>query len=562
MKMKEAVAHRRTRIFAVLIALCLAGAAYAVVQTQRAQKKKSPTPGPMLEQGYVELQTPAFSLRLVKSSQTVASLKPKREENFDFTPGDLLVERSKNGYYHLGDIDLRLRTGNSGEWKNYSTALARRAVIALPTTDQILAAADLAPTMPGDIPVQVIRSWGLEDGKLILRFTLKNKSAQSVEIGALGIPMIFNNVLNERSLEHAHAVCSFYDPYIGEDAGYLQVTRLNGHGPVLLVLPYGNTPLEAYNPILDAHGAAEPSIFRDPTPRGITFEGFYDWMVHSAAYAENEWSQVTPWNPATKATLAPGESKTYGVEFVTADSIRNIEKTLAENARPVAVGVPGYILPMGMDARLFLKYREAVKSVSVEPAGAIEIKEGGNTKTGWKKFSVQGELWGRARLTVTYSDGLVQTVHYFVTKPEAQVLADMGHFLTTRQWYTDRKDPFHRAPSIMTYDREANAIVMQDSRAWIAGLGDEGGGGAWLATIMKQLGAPEQGELAKFQEFVDGTLWGGLQYKDGPKKYGVRKSLFYYQPDQFPADFYRKDFDWSSWTKLEQRTFGAGGSLV
>ena len=101
--------------------------------------------------------------------------------------------------------------------------------------------------------------------------------------------MIFNNVLNERSLEHAHAVCSFYDPYIGEDAGYLQVTRLNGHGPVLLVLPYGNTPLEAYNPILDAHGAAEPSIFRDPTPRGITFEGFYDWMVHSAAYAENEW---------------------------------------------------------------------------------------------------------------------------------------------------------------------------------------------------------------------------------------------------------------------------------
>ena len=114
MKMKEAVAHRRTRIFAVLIALCLAGAAYAVVQTQRAQKKKSPTPGPMLEQGYVELQTPAFSLRLVKSSQTVASLKPKREENFDFTPGDLLVERSKNGYYHLGDIDLRLRTGNSG----------------------------------------------------------------------------------------------------------------------------------------------------------------------------------------------------------------------------------------------------------------------------------------------------------------------------------------------------------------------------------------------------------------------------------------------------------------
>ncbi len=33
--------------------------------------------------------------------------------------------------------------------------------------------------------------------------------------------MIFNNVLNDRSFgTGAREVCSFYDPYIGEDAGY------------------------------------------------------------------------------------------------------------------------------------------------------------------------------------------------------------------------------------------------------------------------------------------------------------------------------------------------------
>ena len=69
-----------------------------------------------------------------------------------------------------------------------------------------------------------------------------------------------------------------------------------------------------------------------------------------------------------------------------------------------------------------------------------------------------------------------------------------------------------------------------------------------MATIMKQLGLPNKEELSKFQQFVDGVLWGGLQYKDGPKKFGVRKSLFYYQPDQMPAGFYRKDFDWTTWT--------------
>ncbi len=514
---------------------------------QERQEKKPPTPGRMLEQGYIDLETPAFSVRLVKSSQTIAALKPKGARDFDFTPGDLLVERSKDGYYHLGDIDLRLRTGNSGEWKSYSTALKRRAVTALPTAAQILASADLAPTLPSEIPVQIVRTWGLQGSNLVLRFTLKNKTAQPVQIGALGIPMIFNNVLNDRSLDQAHAICSFYDPYIGEDAGYLQVTRLSGHGPALLVLPSGKTPFEAYNPILDERSSDSAEIFRDPTPRGITFEGFYEWMVHSAAYAENEWKKATPWNPPTQATLAAGESRTYGVEFVTSDSIRNMEKTLAENARPVAVGIPGYVLPMDMEARLFLKYRKAVKSMTVEPAGALTIKEARAAGV-WKSYSMQGKQWGRARLTVTYADGLVQTIHYLVTKPEVQALADMGHFLTTKQWFTDTSDPFHRAPSIMTYDREANEIVMQDSRAWIAGHGDEGGGGAWIATIMKQLGEPDKEELVKFQEFVDKVLWGRLQYKDGPKKFGVRKSLFYYQPDEMPAGFYRKDFDWSSWT--------------
>ena len=114
--------------------------------------------------------------------------------------------------------------------------------------------------------------------------------------------------------------------------------------------------------------------------------------------------------------------------------------------------------------------------------------------SGWTAYTVKGKTWGRSRLTVTYDDGSVQTIQYFVIKPETQAVADMGHFLTTKQWYVDPNDPFHRSPSVMTYDREANQIVMQDSRAWIAGLGDEGGGGAWLSAVMKQLVQPNKEE--------------------------------------------------------------------
>jgi hypothetical protein len=534
------------------ILVVLSPVVHREASAQERRPQVPPTPGPMLAEGTVDLDTPEFALSLVRSSQTVAALKPKGADGFDFTPGDLLVERSQNGFYHLGDLDLRL--GNSGDWKSYSTAVERQPVLALPASGEILAAADLTPAFPADFPLQVIRAWALEDGKLVLRFTLKNKSAQAVQVGALGIPMIFNNVLNRRSLEQAHAKCSFYDPYIGEDAGYLQVTRLSGNGPALLVVPDGRTPFEAYNPILNKRpvNGAVP-IFTDPTPRWVTFEGFYDWMVHSEAYAENEWKNAQPWNPPTMLKLAPGESKTYGVKFLLSDSIRDIEKTLTANGRPVAVGIPGYVLPQDTDARLFLKYSRSVSSMTVEPAGAIAIEKNSPAADGWTACTLRGRTWGRSRLTIKYQNGLVQTINYFVIKPESRVVTDLGHFLTTKQWFVDPKDPFHRSPSAMTYDRETNQIVTQDSRVWIAGLSDEGGAGSWLAAAMKEFGQPDKQELDKYQQFVDGVLWGGIQYKDGPQKFGVRKSLFYYQPDELPPNYYRSDLDWRSWTSWNKK---------
>jgi len=513
----------------------------------------------MLSDGVMSFDTPEFTLNLVRSSQTIAALHPKQDPNFDFTPGDLLVERSKDGYYHLGDIDLRLRVGGSGEWKSYSTVLSRTPVKNLPVSGGVLASADLAPALPSDIPLQIIRSWVLDNGKLTLRFTLTNKTTEPIQVGGLGIPMVFNNVLNNRSLEQAHAICSFYDPYIGLDAGYLQVTRLNGHGPALVVVPDNKTPLEAYSPILGRRRAPgsttppEPQIFTDPTPRGMTFEGFYEWMIHTVALAESEWKNAQQWNPATVLTLAPGESKTYGLKFLVSDSIRGIEYTLEANQRPVAVGIPGYVVPMDLDVRLFVNYAQPVRSVSAEPPGAITWHNDAPTSHGWKTFTLKGNNWGRARLVITYEDGLVQAIHYYVIKPEREAVADLGKFLTTKQWFADSGDPFHRGPSAITYDRELNQIVMQDSRVWVAGLSDEAGAGSWLALVMKELGQPDKEELTKVQQFVDGALWGHLQYSDGEKQYGVRKSLFYYQPDELPPHYYRSDLNWHSWTSWNKK---------
>ena len=457
---------------------------------------------------------------------------------------DLISHPATVSKHHLGDLTLRIRIGTSGPWQKYDTAESRKPVAPLTPTGTTLAAADL----PTDIPLQITRSWIVDNGRLVLRFELTNKTTQPVQIGALGIPMIFNNIITGRNLKEAHERCSFADPYIGQDAGYLQVTRLSGHGPALVVVPLGDTPFEAYQ------------MLTEPTRPSQTFEGAFAWMAHTQAFAEEEWGRADPWNLPTMATIAPGAARTYGVKFLLADEIRKIEATLANHRRPVAIGIPGYILPVDIDGRLFIKHDRKVARFTVHPAGALEVKEIKPTRN-WITYSIRGKTWGRARLTLTYDDNSTQSISYYVIKPSAQAVADLGNFLFTRQWFDDPNDPFHRSPSIMSYDRETDKIVTQDSRVWIAGLGDEGGSGSWLGAAMKQFGQPRKEEIAKYEQFIDRVLWGGLQYKDGPNKFGVRKSLFYYSPQDVPGYKYDPALDWTTWTswkKTDAESIGRG----
>ena len=538
MKIFHAKAQRRKerRKDILFVLLCVLLCAFAPLCEKPASAQN--------DQPFLEFDTPDFKLRLLKDSQTVAALEPKSTPGFDFTPGDRLERRAANGYHHLGDLTLRVRTGNSGSWQKYDTAESRQPVEALTSSAPTLAAA----TLPANIPLEIKRSWSVENGRLVLRFDLKNKITQPVQLGALGIPMIFNNMITGRNLKEAHEKCSFSDPYIGLDAGYLQVTRLSGLGPALLVVPEGQTPFEAYQ------------LLTEPTRPSQTFEGAFAWMVHTQAYADDEWRGVEPWNSPTMATIAPGATKTYAVKFLLANEIRKIETTLADNDLPVAIGIPGYVLPMDIDGRLFLKHKRKVTQLLVNPAGALEIREDKPTAQ-WRTYRVHGKAWGRARLTVTYDDRSTQSISYYVIKPSAEAVADLGNFLFTRQWFDDQNDPFHRSPSVMSYDRETNKIVMQDSRVWIAGLGDEGGSGSWLAAAMKEFGQPRREEIAKFEQFIDRVLWGGLQYKEGPNKFGVRKSLFYYAPQDVPNYKYDPSLDWTTWTswkKADAESIGRG----
>jgi hypothetical protein len=500
-----------------------------------------------------ELRTPTFRLALRTDTQTLSRLSPVVDPAFDFTPGAREAERAGDGYVHIGDINLRLRT-TGGAWTDFASAHRRQPIRPLPTGGSVLASADITPSL-GASPIKVERRWIDDHGVLALRFTLTNTSTQPIEIGGLGLPMIFDNIISDRDLEQAHAQASFVDPYIGRDAGYLQVTRLNGKGPALLVLPEKDTPLEAYRPIMEARGASDTDIFTDRSPRGQTSEGFYDWTIASKGFADKEWAKAgEQWNTPTSFTMAPGKSRTIGVRFVTAPSIAAIEDTLVANKRPVAVGIPGYVVPTDQDASLFLRTPHRIAKVESLPAGALTATKMAGAK-GWARYAVRSSGWGRASLAITYADGSVQTVSYFITKPLDQTMADLGRFSTTQQWYENKADPFGRNPAILTYDREAGKVVTQDPRVWISGMSDEGGGGSWVAAMAKQLDNPDATEVAKLQRLVDETIQGRLQVPDGEHAGAVRKSIFYYDPAAHPG-YYDAATNWKSWTSWSKKDAG------
>ena len=538
----------RTARFLGPAALLLAGVSSPVcVPALMAQEQPKPVYPPIHTTAY---KVGSFEVGLRSDTQTLARLSPAAEPAFSFVPTAREPERAGDGYNHAGDLNLRVRAPG-GEWRDFASAHARKPIRLLPKSGKVIAAADITASMGADAPFKVERRWVDEAGLLGLRFRITNTSTTPLEIGALGMPMVFDNIISDRNLDQAHAEASFVDPYIGRDAGYLQVTRLNGQGPALLVLPEKGSPLEAYAPLKNPR-EAKGSIFTDKSQRGQTSEGFYDWTIHSIGYADREWKDAgEQWNAPTGRTLAPGQTIEVGVRMTQTPSIRSIEETLMASKRPVAVGIPGYVVPADQTATLFVKAPTAIRKIESFPAGAVEATPAGNQK-GWAKLNVRGKQWGQVRLTLTYADGQVQTVSYFVTKPLEQTMADLGRFSTTKQWFEGRGDPFGRSPAILTYDNEAKKIVDEDPRVWVAGMSDEGGGGSWVAAMMKQLDNPDPAEVAKLERVVSETVVGNLQIADGPQAGAVKKSLFYYDPVKFP-NLYKDRDKWKSWTSWKEK---------
>ncbi|KAF2100113.1 hypothetical protein NA57DRAFT_75615 [Rhizodiscina lignyota] len=475
-----------------------------------------------LSNGYSTYTTTNWNIKLVKDSQTLASLKPSGSNTFDFSPFDVLGNQGSNS------------------WTDGNTA-SNRAPVRRGSNGSALATSDLGPTLPGLADLDIIRQWIDIDGDLGLLYTITNTANGTVELGSLGFPIEFNNIFTGRPAADVEANCSLQDPYIGLDAGYIQVTPVDGTGSALVVTPLKESKFEAWR-FLNETYKGPPLYYQSQT-----YEANYEFQVYTKAYAENEWKNVTPWNEPTSRMLRSKETLTVGLRFsLAAGGVTDIAATAIRAGIPQAQSVPGYIVPSDAETTLTLNTTSRVLNITITPANALAITPISN---GVYTITPASNAYGRTRLTIAYSDGHQQTIHYNIVKSAPTVLSDLGHFLTTTQYYTNTSDPFHRAPSVLSWDRSVNNFVLQDNRVWIAGLSDEAGAGSFLAATMKQSVQANADEIARLETFIHHTMWGVVQVSNGTDQYAVRKSVFYYGMPGYPYD---PNIEWTgAWNKTE-----------
>ena len=126
-----------------------------------------------------------------------------------------------------------------------------------------------------------------------------------------------------RRLEQVAVQCSFVEAYVGGAYGYVQVTRANGKGPVLLVLPQPGTSFEAWRPLRGEDRSADV---------GFGFEGHHEMMLHSRAWADDAWREAQPWVAPTSLSLRSGQHVVYGVRLLLAPGPQEVRRRAGRGA--------------------------------------------------------------------------------------------------------------------------------------------------------------------------------------------------------------------------------------
>ena len=429
----------------------------------------------------------------------------------------------------FGDVVFRFRSG-AGPWQHASTAGSRRARTVessnTPEEKRILFHYRSDPaSMDGIRGFDLDEAYELRGGVLLWSLTLHNQTDEPLEIGDIGLPLLFNTIYardpavtyQKRVIRHS---------YIAGDNSFIFWTRANGDGPYLLMFPRAGTHLEFFEPTAPGNQADSTDPVFEPRN---AWEGLYTVYIHAAAEAGEFESQGTWRQPLTSKLLAPrgqpGSSVSYVFEFRWAADYHAVRDILYRNGLIDVTVAPGMVIPSDLSALVALHTREPIRAVTAEYPSETEVTKAPSRRKDVHIFRIRFHRLGENEITVNFGNGRRTLLEYDSIEPLETVIRKRAKFLVEHQQVHD---------PAKWYDGE---FSLWDMRGGVLRTPDNDGGLApymvggsddpdlckapYIAAVNEAY--PDDRQIAAVEYYLQHFVWGKLQRTadEDPFPYGI-----------------------------------------
>ncbi len=472
-------------------------------------------PNPALDSDQVRpLEWNTFKLRYDTKRGTVTSIKPGT--TYVDTPEFLasyptLPFLDPRKAHFLGDISMEIQAAS--QWQTVTTADESMS----PAVKQVSDTELMVVNKPKDAQTapRITSRWKMESESLIWSIELENTGSADMIIGAIDLPLPWNN---NYCLFDPHDKASqklLYTRRVAEHklisgpSSYVLACPMDGKPPMLILTP-ANTDTQfefAYHDV--------ESIRNQRRDSGRWIHGAWPGLsriclLSQGIMEKNNW---TPWlNPHSSLTLKSGQTKTYAIRFDWLHHRKDLEEHLAQTGQLGIRVIPGPSVPVGTDVLVYVFGAQ-------EPLTVTGVSEWETVTPGapFEGVIIRFRLEEEGFPTIRITDAKKRTGSVFMAALASldQLMERRSRFIMEKQVYHKTGDPLDQA--VLCYDNRAKQVLAVPDDMWGSG-GYEGGITDAQFMALKNLDLPNPDQITYLENYIEKWVIGGIQ---DPTDYGV-----------------------------------------
>lgn len=430
----------------------------------------------------------------------------------------------------VGDLIFRYRPKGETQWRNASTGLSddSRKILQDTTQSPQWISVDYSEDSQHNNGIRdfsLRETFRLENNALCWQIRLKNTTGGALEIGDLGIPLLFNSYyVRDPGITFTQRVLRHH--FIEGNGSFIVWMRTNGEPPFLVMTPDEGTHLEYFDRAQkDDNTNADSKVFG---AKGA-WEGLFTAYIHSAVQGGEIETGGTWRQPHTAITLQPAgqeeDEAVYGFKFHRAKNFGDVKEILYQNGLIDIEVAPGMVIPSDLHAKLALRTTKKIRSIKAEFPGETKIRYLKEKQKDTHIYEVFFFHPGENLLTIHYGKNEQTYLEFFVTEPLETVIKKRAKFIAEKQQFRDPEKWYDGLFSL--WDMKSKTLRSPDDTDGLAhymvgGSDDPSNCKApYLAT--KNVYFPDRAEIEAIEYHLEKFVWGGLQRtdKEHPHPYGI-----------------------------------------